>query len=810
MTPTIRISAVLLVLAALLGLTGTGYAWMAVYDGGNQDYGVKVLTGSDGSVYMVGETYLSVTNSEFVVRKYDPATGQDLWLVDKGHYNHSSGIDRPRSAVIYGDYLYVTGDTWNGSDWDYLTVRFRLSDGVVMSPPATYHHQRNDRAYGIVAGSDGVYVTGESEYRVLGIYYHKAVTRKYGLDLASVLWTHAHDFSTAWYCYAACIARDSSGNVYIGGCEQQGVLTPYKSDWLIYSLDTNGNERWDQTFDGSAVCENEYECIFDIAVNSTGVYVTGKLNKFCEGSSFGTARYTLSGSQEWLQYYQGGEESRANALVVTSGGDVWVTGSTEFRNACWIPVQAMLTVHYDVDGNLICAQNEYAATPYGRSVGFDVVLDGSGHGVVAGLTGGVSNSDDYSMMLYDPECRPLMNETYGSVAGADSAKAVAVNGSSVFVTGTKRDGANDDIVTIGCPIILMQDGDACLHESAPDSTDGTSPEMSVRSLSGAAGAEKLPLVFLDATGVSDAAPFVATLRVYYHRNSDGNPAGRALACHRLTRPWTEGTSSWTQLCSKYDGTATSSATVPSGPGAWVSFDVTRDVRDVVDGTVPNYGWMIRDDGPPSGGLFPRTYFRTREYDATHAPRLTIAYAPCAAGVGACCFPDGHCNLLTGEACSSPGGSYQGDAVTCAPDLCPLPLGACCHADGTCTVMPQYLCQVPDYWRGQGTPCTAKTCATDVVTTLVGEPVKLLASPNPFTGSTTIRWSGPGPRAASLTIVDPGGRRVRQLEVARDGSLMGVVRWDGRDDRGGAVPAGIYFVRLRGEGIRLTRPVVLLE
>jgi len=39
---------------------------------------------------------------------------------------------------------------------------------------------------------------------------------------------------------------------------------------------------------------------------------------------------------------------------------------------------------------------------------------------------------------------------------------------------------------------------------------------------------------------------------------------------------------------------------------------------------------------------------------------------------------------------------------------------------------------------------------------------------------------------------------------------GVVRWDGRDDDGRHVRAGIYFVRLRGGGKEAIGRIVLLE
>jgi hypothetical protein len=80
----------------------------------------------------------------------------------------------------------------------------------------------------------------------------------------------------------------------------------------------------------------------------------------------------------------------------------------------------------------------------------------------------------------------------------------------------------------------------------------------------------------------------------------------------------------------------------------------------------------------------------------------------------------------------------------------------------------------------------------------GLPVaSLTVSPNPSpAGITRITWAGGAhtPNAA-VDIMDTEGRRVRRLPLDATGSA----RWDGRDERGLTVRAGIHFVRPVGEG-----------
>ena len=51
----------------------------------------------------------------------------------------------------------------------------------------------------------------------------------------------------------------------------------------------------------------------------------------------------------------------------------------------------------------------------------------------------------------------------------------------------------------------------------------------------------------------------------------------------------------------------------------------------------------------------------------------------------------------------------------------------------------------------------------------------------------------------LAVYGVGGRLVRKLFAGRTAGETSVVTWNGRDDRGALVPAGVYFVALRLDG-----------
>jgi len=88
--------------------------------------------------------------------------------------------------------------------------------------------------------------------------------------------------------------------------------------------------------------------------------------------------------------------------------------------------------------------------------------------------------------------------------------------------------------------------------------------------------------------------------------------------------------------------------------------------------------------------------------------------------------------------------------------------------------------------------------------------RLAVSPNPFFGRSSIELALPQAEVIDIAVFDLGGRRVRTL--ARGRHEPGPLRldWNGHDDDGRRVAAGIYFVRYAGGGRSLEAKVVKLR
>jgi hypothetical protein len=97
-------------------------------------------------------------------------------------------------------------------------------------------------------------------------------------------------------------------------------------------------------------------------------------------------------------------------------------------------------------------------------------------------------------------------------------------------------------------------------------------------------------------------------------------------------------------------------------------------------------------------------------------------------------------------------------------------------------------------------------ATSAVRTTMLQDVR----PNPFNPETTVLYELARAETVRLSILDVRGALVRTLleEPRPAGSHR--ARWDGRDDRGGSVASGVYFVRMSAGSYTSVRKIVLLK
>jgi hypothetical protein len=91
-------------------------------------------------------------------------------------------------------------------------------------------------------------------------------------------------------------------------------------------------------------------------------------------------------------------------------------------------------------------------------------------------------------------------------------------------------------------------------------------------------------------------------------------------------------------------------------------------------------------------------------------RATWEPVNCVPPTGACCLPDGSCQIELVDDCNALGGSFQGDQSICQQVNCPQPPGACCFDTGGCLDLTPANCTAAGgFFQGAGTLCATTEC-----------------------------------------------------------------------------------------------------
>jgi hypothetical protein len=83
-------------------------------------------------------------------------------------------------------------------------------------------------------------------------------------------------------------------------------------------------------------------------------------------------------------------------------------------------------------------------------------------------------------------------------------------------------------------------------------------------------------------------------------------------------------------------------------------------------------------------------------------------------------------------------------------------------------------------------------------------------PNPFGRGTTISYTLPVKSSVDLSVYDITGREVASLLEGEMDAGYHTLSWDGKDNSGNSVSAGVYFYRLQASDVTKTRKLVVLR
>ncbi len=298
--------------------------WRAVYDGaGKDDFASALTLDSAGNVYVTGQS--SPNNGtgqmDYNTVKYD-SNGNQLWVARyvglPGKVSTATGV-----AVDANGNVFVTGSTINAiSKNQYVTIKYNSAGQSVWTNTYVGPALAGDLATGIALDPSGnVYVTGQSAGIGSGNDY---ATIKYSND-GLQLWVARYNGPGNSSDNAVALIVDAAANVYVTG---NSLNAAGNADYATVKYDTNGNQLWVARYDGPAG-KNDFAA--RVAVDSAGnVFVTGTSSS--PGSlapDYATLKYNSLGQQQWVQRYDFGDDDQAASLALDASGDVYVTGSSK-------------------------------------------------------------------------------------------------------------------------------------------------------------------------------------------------------------------------------------------------------------------------------------------------------------------------------------------------------------------------------------------------------------------------------------------------------------------------------------------------
>jgi uncharacterized delta-60 repeat protein len=281
------------------------------------DAGFGIAIDSQGNSYIAGQK-----DEDFLTIKYD-FEGNELW--GAAFNGAGNGTDTARSIAVFGTNIYVTGSSWNGSNLDFLTLKYSQGGSVLWQ--AIYDAAETDNAVAVAVDPSGNVVVAGNSYGTINYdeYGSDFLVVKYSPGGAR-LWTARYDGFMNAEDYPSALTVDSAGNIYVTGHSDFESPDSGVRQFATLKYDSSGRELWrnwhvSQQYDGSR----------SLAVDASGsVYITTLATGPFSGRDIGFIKYDALGSRMVTARYSGpgNADDLPSTLSLGPAGEVYLAGTT--------------------------------------------------------------------------------------------------------------------------------------------------------------------------------------------------------------------------------------------------------------------------------------------------------------------------------------------------------------------------------------------------------------------------------------------------------------------------------------------------
>jgi hypothetical protein len=230
-------------------------------------------------------------------------------------------------AVDGAGFVYVSGNTYNGADYDWLTIKY-TPNGDTAWTRVYDSGLGEDLAQDLAVDNAGnVYVVGWSPDTVM---IHDWRMIKYDTD-GTVLWNKIRDWAADADQGCHDIVVDTVGGyLYMTG---DYIHTGGTWDYLTVKCDLDGNYQGENGWSGGAgINNNAWAITADDAMN---IYITGDV--WNATRDWGTVKYDSNLNLLWNVTYDSGADDNIppSAIAVDHTGNVFLVGWAENATTDW-------------------------------------------------------------------------------------------------------------------------------------------------------------------------------------------------------------------------------------------------------------------------------------------------------------------------------------------------------------------------------------------------------------------------------------------------------------------------------------------
>lgn len=429
-----NISVLTIVLLTHTAFSQINPVWTNSYNGVGDfsDKWNSIALDVSGNVFLTGSSMINGNDTDIITAKLN-SNGDTLWVrIYDGNNNGDKGS---AIKVDASGNVYVVATIDGNSGKDIFTIKYNNVGDTLWTQ--TYNNilcNQDDEGVDLAIDVLGnVYVTGFSDNDPGAAINDDFIVIKY--DPSGIQqWIKSYNGIGNLDDVPVGLGIDNNANVYVSGKSFNGV----DDDYVTIKYNSTGTQMFLQTYDGGL--NDRPAAMQTDALGNT--YVTGRSKNIKD--DFYTIVYNSSGGTLWTATYDGtvAGNDRPQALTYDGNGNVYVTGQSDVDPTA-ITNYDYVTIKYSSTGTQLWTIN-YNGSGNNNDVPSDIAVDANGNVYVTGKAdndASINTNNDYATIKYNSSGAQQWVKIYnGSTNLSDGTNAIAVDGSgNCFVTGESKE-----------------------------------------------------------------------------------------------------------------------------------------------------------------------------------------------------------------------------------------------------------------------------------------------------------------------------------------------------------------------------------